>query len=252
MPAPIAFVAGATGYTGREVVAALRARGVTTIAHIRPGSGSGARLGAGFRAQGAVVDETPWEPDAMRATLARHRPTLVFALLGTTRARAKREGLAAPYAEVDYGLTKILLDAAVAAAAAGADLPPRFVYLSAIGARENTGNAYVAVRGRLEREIAESGLPHLLVRPAFITGSDREEARPAERIAGVMSDALLRLSSALTRQDWFDRYGSLTGKSLAEGMVAVALEANGPREVADVGRLRAASARNSQVNGVHQ
>lgn len=38
MSSPVAFVAGATGRTGRAVVTALRHRGVTTIAHVRPES----------------------------------------------------------------------------------------------------------------------------------------------------------------------------------------------------------------------
>ncbi|MBA3548122.1 MAG: hypothetical protein H0T76_16695 [Nannocystis sp.] len=35
---PIAWVAGATGYTGRALVAALRAQNITTHAHVRPDS----------------------------------------------------------------------------------------------------------------------------------------------------------------------------------------------------------------------
>ena len=38
----IAFVAGATGYTGREVVRLLAERGVRTLAHVRPDSSSSA------------------------------------------------------------------------------------------------------------------------------------------------------------------------------------------------------------------
>ena len=38
MAAPVAFVAGATGFVGRAVVPALRRAGVTTIAHVRPDS----------------------------------------------------------------------------------------------------------------------------------------------------------------------------------------------------------------------
>jgi hypothetical protein len=62
----------------------------------------------------------------------------------------------------------------------------------------------------------------------------------------VVSDGLLRFASALTRQRWFDRYGSLTGRALAFGMVTLALEATAPHEVADVGRLRAASGRSAR------
>ena len=37
-PNAVAFVAGATGFTGREVVAELVRRGVRTLAHVRPDS----------------------------------------------------------------------------------------------------------------------------------------------------------------------------------------------------------------------
>ena len=42
-PQPTVFVAGATGYTGNHVVSACAARGLRTVAHIRPGSTSGSR-----------------------------------------------------------------------------------------------------------------------------------------------------------------------------------------------------------------
>ena len=47
---PIAFVAGATGYTGREVVRLLAERGIETYAHIRPDSKSRARFEQQFTA----------------------------------------------------------------------------------------------------------------------------------------------------------------------------------------------------------
>src|SRR5215217_2597869 len=82
-----AFVAGATGYTGREVVRALVARGVRAVAHVRPDSPRLAEWRERFGEVGADVDATPWEEPAIRAALARWRPTHVFALLGTTRER---------------------------------------------------------------------------------------------------------------------------------------------------------------------
>ena len=93
MTAARVFVAGATGYTGREVVRACAERGVETVAHVRPDSTSRDEWERRFAAMGARADATPWEPQAMRATLAALRPTHVFALLGTTQARSKRAAL---------------------------------------------------------------------------------------------------------------------------------------------------------------
>jgi len=83
-----AFVAGATGYVGREVVAALRAAGVETWAHVRPDSPRLREWRERFGALGAQVDVTAWDAVAMRDRLTTLSPTVVFALLGTTQARA--------------------------------------------------------------------------------------------------------------------------------------------------------------------
>lgn len=235
MPKPLTFVAGATGYTGRAVVATLRAHGVPVLAHVRPDSASAAEWRARFEALGAEVDETPWDATALEARLAFRQPGAVFALLGTTRTRAKREGIADAYETIDYGLTAMLLRAASAAGNA-----PRFIYLSALGAREDTRNAYLAARGKLERELRASPLPYLIVRPAFITGSDREESRPMERIASPIIDAVLAVVGALGGGTMRDRYGSLSAAELAQGMVTLGLhERDGRREV-DAADIRAA------------
>ena len=231
----LVFVAGATGYTGREVVAALTRRGVRTIAHVRPGSAALTRWRERFNELGATVDETPWEPVAMRATLAAHRPSLVFALLGTTRARAAREGLTDAYEKIDYGLSAMLLDAAL-----HADSLPRFVYLSALGVTEGSKNPYISVRARLERELVASGLSSMIVRPAFVTGPDREEARTLERVLGVVVDGALAVAGAVGASTLRARWSSLTGAELAEGMVRIALSAREARLVIDPADIRRA------------
>ena len=55
-----AFVAGATGYTGREVVRQLAGEGGRVIAHVRPDSGRRDDWQQRFTAMGAEVDFTPW------------------------------------------------------------------------------------------------------------------------------------------------------------------------------------------------
>ena len=64
-------VAGATGLTGREVVAQLRQRGVPTVAHVRPDSPRLDEWRARFEALGATVDTTPWAPDPLTRRLRR-------------------------------------------------------------------------------------------------------------------------------------------------------------------------------------
>jgi len=177
-----ASVAGATGYTGREVVRELCRQGISAVAHVRPDSPRLDRWREEFAQVGAMVDTTPWESGPMEGALGRLRPDLVFALLGTTRARVRQasqtEGRAESYETVDYGLTRLLLDATVAATPQG-----RFIYLSSLGVREGSRNPYLAVRARLESELRQSGVSYVVARPGFITGPDREESRPAERVA---------------------------------------------------------------------
>lgn len=213
-----AFIAGATGHTGRALVEACRRAGAHVVAHIRPGSSSLQRLGPRFEELGAVLDTTAWEPAALRDTLAGHRPTQVFALLGTTRKRASAEGMGASegYEKIDYGLSVMLIDAV-------ADACPdaRLVYLSAVGVREGTSNPYMRARARVETHLHQSSLEWTIVRPAMITG-DREESRLAESVGGVVGDALLSVAGFFGAHRIQDRYASITGSALAEGLARVA------------------------------
>ena len=234
------FVAGATGYTGRAVVRGCLQEGATTVAHVRPDSPRLAEWRDRFAAQGAEVDTTVWDAAAMRATLVRLRPTHVMALLGTTRARARdsvRRGGAESYRSVDYGLTRLLIEAA-AAAARVTTVRPRLVYLSAVGAREDTRNAYLRVRGLVERELRESGLPYLAVRPSFITGGDRDERRRMERWTARIVDALLAPLTVVGGRRLRDRYRSVSGPALGAALARLALSDAGAGRVVGMDELR--------------
>lgn len=226
--APKALVAGATGYTGRQVVAHLRERGIPTVAHVRPDSSRVVDWTNEFEALGATVDTAAWEPDAVAAMLGRHAPTVVFALLGTTRARAKREAAqgippeANSYEKVDYGLTVMLLDG-LAAAGLG---ETRFVYLSSEGVRESK-NPYLAVRHRIETRLRDGDQPFTIARPSFITGPDREERRPGETIGAAIGDAALGLLGALGGRATRERYRSITARDLAGALVHYGLSEEG-------------------------
>jgi uncharacterized protein YbjT (DUF2867 family) len=230
-------VAGATGYTGRAVVRALREAGVDVAAHIRPDSPSLAAWRAQFEPLGATVDTTPWESEAMRAALTALQPSLVFALLGTTRSRAKRaareRGVVETYQTVDVGLTLLLYEAARRCGSR-----PRFVYLSAIGAREGTRNAYLAARVLVERALSDGDLPYLIARPSFITGPDRDEFRLAERVAARLTDAGLAIAGMLGARRLQERYRSTTPASLARALVRAALDPQAPNRVLESEELR--------------
>lgn len=217
-----AFVAGATGYTGRAVVETLRARRIETIAHVRPGSSGRHESLRHFEGLGALVDATPWEPEAMAEALAESEATLVFALLGTTRKRgreAAKQGRDETYETIDYGLSALLLDAAAKSPAR-----PKFVYLSSMGVSAGTRNQYLAVRYRLEEELKRSGLPYVIARPSFITGPDRPEDRPGERVGAAVADTLLGIAGALGAKSLKAKYESQTADDLAKALVSLALD----------------------------
>lgn len=216
-----AFVAGATGYTGRAVVDALRARGCAVVAHVRPKSRQLTEWTTRFEGSGAIVDATPWELEAMTASLREHQPSVVFALLGTTRKRAKGEGMGAreAYERIDYGLSRMLLDACVAAAPSA-----RFVYLSSAGVSEGSANPYLQARERVEAALRESGLAFTIARPSFITGSDRDEVRPAERVGALVGDGFLGVLGAVGAKRLRDRFRSTDSTELAAALVRHALD----------------------------
>jgi uncharacterized protein YbjT (DUF2867 family) len=231
-----AFVAGATGYTGREVVRDLRAHGVAAVAHVRPDSPRLAEWEARFQAHYAVVDNTAWELDALQDTLDRWQPTHIFALLGTTRSRARKarkQGRADSYETVDYGLTAMLLRAQLLTGRVA-----RFIYLSSIGVNAKTRNPYLSVRWRVESELRESSLPYVIARPGFITGSDREEFRFSERALAVASDALFNVAGAFGARRLRARLLSLTGPQLASALVHAALDERRTNVVLDAAQLR--------------
>lgn len=169
----------------------------------------------------AEVDGTPWSPDDLRQRLMALQPTLVFALLGTTRGRereSRRAGKPAEnYEAVDYGLTAMLRRASAAVRPA-----PRFVYLSSAGVRDDTRNAYLRARWRAESEIRASGTPFTIARPSFITGAGRDEPRPLERAAALIVDAGLAVAGLLGARRLRDRWRSTDNLELARALVRLA------------------------------
>ena len=207
-----AFVLGATGFVGREVVRQLTVRGEKTIAHVRPDSSKLEHWKQTF--VDAVVDTTAWDVAALAATLRATKPDQLYILIGTTRSKAKSDKLEGDiYEQVDYGLTKLAADAARAS-----EVKPRIVYLSSIGADPNARSAYLAWRGKAEDAVKTSGLPWVIARPSFITG-DRDETRLGEKSAAVIGDGLLAVARVFGGKSLCAKYRSTTPDILASALI---------------------------------
>ena len=209
-----AFVLGATGFVGREVVRQLCVRGASTVAHVRPDSKSLAEWRGKLDALGAAVDTTPWDVAALAARLRVLEPAQIYILIGTTRSRAKADAVAGNiYETIDLGLTQLAVDAARAS-----ERRPRLVYLSSVGADPGARSAYLAARGRAEQAVTGAGLPWVIARPSIITG-ERDDGRLGERGAAVVGDGLLAVAGILGGKRLRDRYRSTTPDVLASALI---------------------------------
>ncbi len=209
-----AFVLGATGFVGREVVRQLCVRGTKTIAHVRPDSSKLDEWRKTFGALGAEVDATPWDAAALAARWRELAPEHVYVLIGTTRSKAKSDKVEGDiYEAVDFGLTKLAVEAARAS-----ERKPRVVYLSSVGADANARSAYLKWRGKAEEAVKTSGLPWVIARPSIITG-ERDESRIGERTAAVVGDGLLAVARVLGGKKLRDRYKSTTPDVLASALI---------------------------------
>lgn len=215
---------GATGYVGRQVVRRLCEAGVPTLAHLRPGSAASDEWQARFSEYGATVITAPWNPGALVEILEEHAPSHVFSLIGTTKARARRDQIPGDiYRAIDYGLTRMLLDACRTRSPM-----PRFVYLSSVGASATSRSAYLRVRGEIEAELAASGMSWMSAQPAVVTGHDRDVDRPAERWSAAIGDTVLSVVAVLGAKKLRARYESTSATRLSEALVRLGLsEATG-------------------------
>jgi nucleoside-diphosphate-sugar epimerase len=212
-----AFILGATGLVGREVVRQLCVQGARPIAHVRPDSKQLAEWQKRFDALGAAVDSTAWDTAALAARFRAAQPAQIYILIGTTRSRARADGVAGNiYQAVDFGLTRLTVEAAVTSG-----LRPRIIYLSSVGADPSARSAYLAARGRAEQAViasAASGLSWVIARPSIITG-ERDDPRMGERGAAAIGNGLLAVAGILGGKKLRDKYRSTTGEILASALI---------------------------------
>jgi len=211
---PPAFVLGATGFVGREVVRQLCLRGTPVIAHVRPDSPRVADWQRRFGELGATVDTTAWDAAALGDRLGQLAPAQLYILIGTTREKARSEQVGGDiYEQIDLGLTRIAVEAAQRAGTR-----PRLVYLSSVGADASARSPYLRARGKAEQVVTAAGLPWVIARPSFITGA-RDEPRHGERAAAAITDGVLAIAGALGGSKLRARYRSTSPDVLASALI---------------------------------
>lgn len=100
----------------------------------------------------------------------------VVSALGTTRAKIRSSS---DYRAIDHDYPLAI------ARHARANGATRFAMVSSLGANPRSLFAYPRLKGELERELETVGFPSLtIVRPSVLDG-EREEQRPAERMANL-------------------------------------------------------------------
>jgi uncharacterized protein YbjT (DUF2867 family) len=208
-----AFVLGATGFVGREVVRQLAVRATPVVAHVRPKSA--AEWTPKLEALGAKVDRSEWDARALASAIDAAGAKQLYILTGTTRGRAKADSVGGDiYDKIDYGLTRIAVDAALASKAR-----PRLVYLSGLGADPNARGAYMKARGKAEDAVRGSGLEWVIARPAIITG-ERDESRPGERAGAIVGDGILAVAG-LFSTNLRAKWKSTTPDVLASALIRI-------------------------------
>ncbi|WGK65911.1 NAD(P)H-binding protein [Croceiramulus getboli] len=135
---------------------------------------------------------------------------VVFCCVGTTQSKTPDKE---KYRAIDYGIP---VQAASSAKENGIDT---FIVISALGADADSRIFYNRVKGEMEEEVLQVGLPETyLVQPSLID-SDREETRWGERIAIVG----MRLLNPLLFGP-LKKYRSISEETIAHAMIVLAKE----------------------------
>lgn len=155
--------------------------------------------------QGADVRVIDFEdPVAFRSAV--EGSDALFCAVGTTR--KKVNGDMDAYRKVDHDIP---VNAARHCRETGCS---KFLLVSSVGASSQTGNFYLKFKGDAEDAIAAVGIPSVSVfRPSMLMGK-RNESRPAEEIARILTAPLSFLFPA--------KYRPIKGVDVARAMVVAA------------------------------
>lgn len=128
----------------------------------------------------------------------------VFCTVGTTQKKVKGDKTA--YRKVDYDIP------VNAAQSCSETACQHFLLVSSVGANSKGGNFYIKLKGEVEDKIKSFNIPSISIfRPSMLLGK-RQESRPMETIAQVMSKLLSFLFPS--------KYKPIEAEMVAKAMVA--------------------------------
>lgn len=163
-------------------------------------------LPTGARMEVLVAPPENWG-DAIAATNAE----VLVSALGTTWKKAGKS-------ETDFRAVDQHLVLACAKAAKEAGMR-QMIAVSSVGADAMARNFYLKVKGETEQALGRVGIPRLdILRPGLLRGP-REELRPAEFVATVISPI-----ADLLLQGKYTRYRSIKGDTMARAIVGLTRE----------------------------
>ena len=189
------FVTGGTGFVGRSVIRALLAHGFLVRALVRPGSERDLK---GFEA----IERTPG--DVMAAdtlTPAVDDCAAIIHLVGIIREhRARGVTFEALHTRGTENMLRL-------AKAAGV---PRFLHMSALGARPDARSRYHRTKWAAEEAVRASGLDWTIFRPSVIFG-------PGDELVSMLSGMVQRMPVVPVLGDGRYRLQPITVEHVAEG-----------------------------------
>ena len=208
-----AFVTGATGFVGRNLIRALLANGFLVRCLVRPGS---ERDLQGFES----IDRVPGDvlrPEGLVASV--EGCAAVIHLVGIIRERPMR---GVTFERLHTQATANMLDVARRAGA------KRFLQMSALGTRPGARSRYHATKWQAEEAVRASGLDWTIFRPSIIFG-------PGDEFVSMLARMIGRLPAVPVLGDGQYRLQPIPVEQVAEGFARALRGPTGVGQTYEVG-----------------